>query len=70
MRNSLQRSQYESRLAAAHKCLQQAIWRAEQLGDDGAIEDLVALQKHLGQMLSDSTNGKRRPRHQLSIVEN
>lgn len=67
MRGSTQVSRYEAALARAHK----ACWDAQQIADErndfGAVEDLVAVQRHLYVMVEDSLKGKKRPRHELQM---
>lgn len=70
MRKSLQRSRYESRLAVAHRALYGAQQAAVELGDDGAVEDLSELSRHLAVMLEDSLKDHKRPRRQLSVLDN
>jgi hypothetical protein len=67
MPTSQQRSAYEKGLARAHRALYWAQKRAEELGDDGAVEDLTALLSHLSTMMQDSIADKRRPRRQAQL---
>ena len=61
MSSGQQRSYYEARLAAAHRNTFAAKIRAEDLGDDGAAEDLAEILKHLGVLMEDSLRGKHKP---------
>lgn len=68
MRGSTNLSRYESALARAHKACWDAQMIADELADDGAVEDLVAIQRHLYVMVEDSLKGKKRRRRHLQLV--
>lgn len=67
MPTSQQRSRYEEGLARAHRTLFFTRKSAEDLGDEGAAEDLDALMDHLQRMMDDSLKNRPRPRRQLSL---
>lgn len=67
MAQSKQRSRYEAALAVAHRALWRAADVADELGDEGAVEDLAELQRYLAVMVDDSLRGRKRPRRQVSI---
>lgn len=69
MPNSAQRSQYEAKLAAAHRHLWWAAEYASQMGDEGAADDCMQINAEVSRLMSDSIKGKRRPRRQLSLVD-
>lgn len=58
------RSNYEGKLATAHRALYNAEGFAEDLGDDGAAEDCRQLQAEISRLMEDSLAGKKRKRRQ------
>jgi len=42
--------------------------RAEAIGDDGAVEDLAEIMRHLHVMLEDSLKNKPRGRRQMQLT--
>lgn len=69
MPSSRQRSAYEEGLARAHRALYWAMSRADEMEDQGAVDDLLALQAHLHVMLEDSLKGRKRPKRQLAAFD-
>lgn len=67
MPNSRERSAYEEGLSRCHRAAYWAQQRADAIGDDGAVEDLLAIQRHLAVMMEDSLRGRRRPRAQQQL---
>jgi hypothetical protein len=66
---STHRAAYEKALAAAHKWLWVAGQRAEQLGDEGAEEDLLQISKEVTRLAQDSLNGHRRTKPPVPTPE-
>lgn len=62
------RSNYEARLATAHRALYNAADAAEDLGDYGAAEDCRQLQAEISRLMQDSLAGKKRKRRQLLLL--
>lgn len=69
MATSLIRSRYEGHLSRAHRALYAAMEAASDMGDEGAEDDLVALQLEVGRLMQDSINGKKRKRRQQSLLD-
>lgn len=69
MPTSAQRSTYEQALSVAHRALWRASQRAEEHGDEGAVEDLAQVMQAVSVLMSDSLKNKRRPRRQLAILD-
>lgn len=67
MPTSQQWSTYEQALSVAHRALWRASQRAEEMGDEGAVEDLAEISNAVSVLMSDSLKNKRRPRRQLDI---
>lgn len=73
MRNSIKRSTYEANLAVAHRALWRAQINADDLGDQGAADDLTEILKHVSVLAQDSLKGNHRAtvpsRAQLTLQE-
>lgn len=69
MPTSAQRSNYEQALSVAHRALWRASQHAEEHGDEGAVEDLVEMMQFVSVLMNDSLKNKRRPRHQLPVLD-
>lgn len=65
---SQRRSNYEARLATAHRALYKAEGFAEDLGDDGAAEDCRQLQAEICRLMEDSLAGKKRKHRQQQLL--
>jgi hypothetical protein len=61
MANSYDRAKYETRLASAHRALFYATAQAEQMGDDGAAEDLRQIAREIQRLAEASLKGKVKP---------
>lgn len=59
MRVSEMRSRYEARLSNAHNALYKAAGGADQLGDQGAVEECHRIMATLSKMMEKSLAGKR-----------
>jgi len=63
---SINRAAYEAALAAAHRALWRAGIAAEQLGDEGAAQDVDQLLKEVTRLAEASLKGKANARSVLS----
>jgi hypothetical protein len=62
MRGSQQRSRYEEALARSHRALYWATKRAEEVGDEGAVQMLHTAQTTVAELMEMSLRNKRAPR--------
>ena len=69
MRRGQQRSWFEGQIAVASRALLKASEIAEQLGDEGAADDVLQIRTELSRLLEDSVNGRKRRRRQLALVD-
>lgn len=63
------RSKYERDLAHASWALMRAAEGAERIGDEGAMDDCLQIRTEVSRLLEDSTNGRKRRRQQLDLLD-
>lgn len=70
MRMGVGRSKYEAQLSVASRALRAAAERAEEIGDEGAMDDVLQLRTEVSRLMEDSVNGRKRRRRQLTMLDN